>query len=66
MSEEPFTPKAVGDLFMLHMPNGSKMLMRVTEIVDDNNWKAVNADLDDAMSAYPPIPSVFSFKPEAL
>lgn len=65
MSDEQFTPKNVGDLFMLHMPNGTKMLMRVSEIVDDTHWNATRADLDDAMSAYPPIPS-FSFKSEAL
>lgn len=63
--DEPLTPKNVGELFMLHMPNGTKALMRVTEIVDDTHWNATKADLDDAMSAYPPIPSFF-FKSEAL
>lgn len=53
--DEPFTPKNVGELFMLHMPNGTKALMRVTEIVDDTHWSATMADLDDAMSAYPPV-----------
>lgn len=48
MSGEVWTPSAVGDFFMLVMPNGYKRLMRVTGIVS-GTWKATAADFDDAM-----------------
>lgn len=53
-------PSAVGDLFMLVMPNGSKQLMRVAEITSETSWKATLADLDDAMALTWIPPEVFA------
>jgi hypothetical protein len=46
--DDPWTPTAVGELFMLVWANGNKQLMRVTEIRPDG-WEATSASLDDAM-----------------
>lgn len=55
-------PEAVGDLFMLVMPNGSKVLMRVTTIIDATHWDAEQASLDDAMTATGDLP-VYNYGP---
>lgn len=55
---DQWTPAAVGDLFMLVMKNGRKQLMKVTEIASETSWKATSANLDDAMTATPPLPEV--------
>ena len=44
-----YRPKKIGELFNVEMPDGQRVLARVTEITDENHWTAVNADLDDAM-----------------
>jgi hypothetical protein len=59
---DDWSPDAVGDLFMLVMPNGSKMLMRVTDIDDATHWNATQASIDDALTAATNLP-VFDYRP---
>lgn len=56
---ERWNPTLVGDLFILVMPNKSKMLMRVTEIDDPTHWNSTQASIDDAMTATANLPYVY-------
>lgn len=51
-----WTPSKVGELFLLVMPNKSKMLMRVTSVTGPTNWTATQAGLDAAMRAPADLP----------
>lgn len=41
----------VDDLIFVRMPNGNKLLMRVTEVNSETDFKATSANIDDAMRA---------------
>jgi hypothetical protein len=45
-----WSPTSSGDLFIMAMPNGSKVLMRVTSIEDGRHWTAEQASIDDAVA----------------
>lgn len=47
--KRPWQPTAVGDLFLLIMPNRRRRLMRVTRI-DGADFSSVSASIDDAIS----------------
>lgn len=53
-----YRPSCVGDVFYLQLgENRQKVLMRVTEL-DDQNFKATSASVDYALTAKPPIPTI--------
>lgn len=58
LGKKAWQPTAVGDLFLLIMPNRRRRLMRVTRI-DGADFSSVGADIGDAISAdVPSLPTV--------
>lgn len=55
-----WTPTKVGELFMLVMPNGRKIAMKITQI-NDGSWNATTLTLDEATQLTPDMPH-FNYK----
>lgn len=52
---DQWTPTKVGELFMLVMPNGRKIAMRITDI-DGTTWNATTLTIDEVIQLTPDTP----------